>query len=325
VATYQLGSHGDEVGRIQQALKDRELYRGPIDGGYGGATQAAVAAFQGANHLPADGKVGPQTWAALFGDLHAMPRPALVDADLARRCLALTGAFETGTGFPDCFCGVSGDFDGQGLSFGVLQWNFGQGSLQPLLGDLLRDHPDTAQAVFGPQCDALAKALAASRDELMAFVRSVQHPVTHAVFEPWRGYARALGRTPEFQAIEVTHARAAFDGALRMCAEFGVWSERAVALMFDIVTQNGSIAAVTRSQILADVSALPPTLADEAREVKTLEIVANRRAQAANPRWVDDVRARKLCIARGEGTVHNIAYDLAEQFGIRLVRYAEAR
>ena len=31
--------------------------------------------------------------------------------------------------------GLSGDFDGQGLSFGVLQWNLGQGSLQPLLAD----------------------------------------------------------------------------------------------------------------------------------------------------------------------------------------------
>lgn len=35
-----------------------------------------------------------------------------------------------------------------------------------------------------------------------------------------------------------------------------------------------------------------------------MSIVANRRAEAANPRWVDDVRVRKLCIARGEGTVH---------------------
>jgi hypothetical protein len=37
-----------------------------------------------------------------------------------------------------------------------------------------------------------------------------------------------------------------------------------------------------------------------------MSIVANRRAEAANPRWVDDVRVRKLCIARGEGAVHGI-------------------
>jgi hypothetical protein len=49
-----------------------------------------------------------------------------------------------------------------------------------------------------------------------------------------------------------------------------------------------------------------------------MRIVANRRAEASNPRWVEDVRARKICCANGGGRVHGIPYDLEKQFGIRL-------
>jgi hypothetical protein len=107
-----------------------------------------------------------------------------------------------------------------------------------------------------------------------------------------------------------------------MCREYGLWSERAAALMFDIVTQNGSIARTTAAQIRAEIGMLPTAVAEKDLEVSKLEIVANRRAEAANSRWVDDVRRRKLCIARGKGVVHGIQYDIEAQFGIRLERPA---
>jgi hypothetical protein len=57
-------------------------------------------------------------------------------------------------------------------------------------------------------------------------------------------------------------------------------------------------------------------------EVRKMSIVANRKAEAANPRWVDDVRVRKLCIARGEDTVHDIPYRLDEQFSIGMRKFS---
>lgn len=157
---------------------------------------------------------------------------------------------------------------------------------------------------------------------MLGFARSVQHPVTHAVFEPWRGFAKTLGRTPQFQAIETEYASGIFRRALGMCKDYGLSSERAVALMFDIVTQNGSLGKVTRARILGETRALPAGLSDEEQETRKMVIVARRRPEAANPRWVDDVRMRKLCIARGEGTVHGSAYKLDEQFAIGLRRFA---
>jgi hypothetical protein len=324
MAVYQMGSHGAQVREIQQALKTKGYYRGPVDGDFGGGTQAAVLAFQRASSLAADGRVGPQTWRALVDTSGDIPAPEIHNEELAARCLALTGAFETGAGVPDCFCGISGDFDGQGISLGVLQWNFGQGSLQPLLKEMMSEHRDVSEQIFGTHLGALTEALGANPEDLMNFARSVQHPVKHTVFEPWRGYAKALGRTAEFQRIQVKHANGNFQQALSLCRQYELWSERAVALMFDIVTQNGSIKNITRAQIAADIQALPAGLSDADREVRKLEIVANRRAEAANPRWVDDVRRRKLCIARGGGVVHGISYDIEEQFGIRLQRYSGA-
>jgi len=281
---------------------------------------SAVAAFQRANNLVPDGIVGPDTWTALIGS--ETEPPAGAPSNLARRCLALTGAFETGAGFPDCFCGISGDFDGQGISFGVLQWNFGQRSLQPLLEEMMQQYPAVAEEVFGDYLESLRQALGADQVDLMDFARSVQHPVKHTVYEPWRGLAKALGRTPEFQDIQARHAKDKFDAAIHMCGQYGLNSERAAALMFDIVVQNGGIGPIVQAQIQSDLRQFPLSLPDEEREARAMESVANRRAQAASPQWVDDVRSRKLCIARGGGTVHGITYDLQEQFGIGLRAFA---
>jgi hypothetical protein len=49
------------------------------------------------------------------------------DKGLLELCLKISGSFENGA--PD-YHGVTGNFDGQGISVGVLQWNAGQGSLQ---------------------------------------------------------------------------------------------------------------------------------------------------------------------------------------------------
>jgi hypothetical protein len=110
-----------------------------------------------------------------------------------------------------------------------------------------------------------------------------------------------LGRTPECQGIQTQQASGVFKQALQMCADYSLVSQRAVALMFDIATQGGSISSLIRAQIMADFAHLPPN--DPANEVARMCIVANRRAAASDPKFVDDVRTRKLTIANGTGTV----------------------
>lgn len=59
-------SNTSMVKRIQQRLKELRYYTGSVDGAFGASTEAAVKAFQSANRLVPDGKVGPDTYDALF-------------------------------------------------------------------------------------------------------------------------------------------------------------------------------------------------------------------------------------------------------------------
>ena len=322
MAVYLLGSQGDEVLKIQKELKKRGYYGGPTDGIFGGGTEAAVRAYQRSKGLEVDGRVGPDTWASLFEE-KTVPEPAITKESLAMRCLALTGSFETGRMIPECFAGLSGDFDGQGISLGVLQWNFGQGSLQPLLKEMNDRHGDVLRRIFDKQYDALVEVLEEDTfDDQMKWARSIQHPTRNYLYEPWRGFFKTLGRTQEFQGIQEKHSQNLYQKASDLCKGFGLWSERAVALMFDIKVQNGSISGVVRLQINEDFDKLVSGPDQKHLEVEKMRIVANRRAEASNPRWVEDVRSRKLCCAEGKGKVHGMNYDIEAQFGIGLRKFS---
>jgi hypothetical protein len=316
-----LGSHGDEVRQLEQRLQDLNLYTGSIDGVFGGSVQSAVKTFQGANGLAPDGVVGPQTWSALFPGADPPGAPSIAGQDITQRCLALTGAFETSTAVPDCYCGLTGNSDSQGISFGVLQWNLGQGTLQPMLGEMLAAHAEVAANIFHDNLQALTAMLASDRDRQLAWAGSIQDPIRFTVFEPWKGLFKALGRTPEYQAIQAEHASQIQQRARKMCGQIGVTTERAIALLFDVCVQNGSLSPATMAKIQADFAQIPAGDPMDV-EVARLRSVANRCAEASRPKYVEDVRARKLTIANGQGTVHNILYNLEEQFGIRLQAFA---
>jgi hypothetical protein len=318
MTVYLLGSRGPEVLQIQQRLRDLQLYSGPPDGVFGGGTDSAVRAFQGSKGLVIDGKVGAGTWSALFNGAD-VPVPAVTTQSLDHQCLALTGGFETNHPPPDCFAGLSGDFDDQGISFGVLQWNIGQGTLQPLLAEMNQNHPDLLGQVFGPSYSALVAMLRETLDQQLVWARSIQDPIRHVLFEPWQGQLKTLGRLQEFQEIEAQNAAGIFRQALALCSDFGVCSQRAVALMFDIKVQSGGIKSWVKPQILSDFEPLEQSGSDDTPlEVARLRIIATRSAASANPKWVADVQNRKLAIANGGGTVHGNLYDLEAQYGITL-------
>ena len=59
------GSKGDAVRKLQEMLNDKG-YKLTVDGDFGAKTDAAVKAYQKANHLEVDGEVGEKTWASLM-------------------------------------------------------------------------------------------------------------------------------------------------------------------------------------------------------------------------------------------------------------------
>jgi peptidoglycan hydrolase-like protein with peptidoglycan-binding domain len=81
----ETGNRGPRVRDLQVALVALGLFAPAVDGSYGPATAAAVAAFQGASGLAVDGVTGPVTAAELQEALWEQARP---DAATARRGIA---------------------------------------------------------------------------------------------------------------------------------------------------------------------------------------------------------------------------------------------
>lgn len=246
--------------------------------------------------------------------------PPVISEAMDYRCLALTGSFETSAGIPECFGVLCGDFDRQGMGLGVLQWNLEQDSLQPLLLEMFREHRSVAEDIFQENFLILKEALNSNKAMLMNFVRAIQDPHVHIFHPPWKEMFKALGSTPEFLLIQRRHAAAYFMSAVRLSRELGLWSERGVALTFDIQAQGKGIDDMMRARILLEFEKMPGGLSLEETEIWRMRTIANTLADAAVPRWREDVRARKLCCANGAGNVHGVDYDLDLHFGIGLRR-----
>jgi peptidoglycan hydrolase-like protein with peptidoglycan-binding domain len=94
MALYRKGSSGEDVVRIQKALKEKGFLKGDADGDFGGKTEAAVMAFQSKNGLEADGVVGPGTWKVLFDEgtpkVEMPPGPYVITPDHLSAIAGLT-------------------------------------------------------------------------------------------------------------------------------------------------------------------------------------------------------------------------------------------
>lgn len=307
---YTIGSTGSKVVLIQKALKDLGYYTANTDGIFGLVSAASVKRFQLESNLAITGKVDDDTWTKLF------PPVPVILSDLTRNCLALTGSFETSCLAPECFASVTGNFDGQGISFGALQWNFGQGSLQPLLKDMVDNHQDVLLSIFKDKTSILKNAISGNIPSGVAFAKSIQS--NGRLIAPWGAMFHTLGLTKEFQDAEIRSAGVYYKNADHLAADFCIYSKRGHALMFDICVQNGSIRDDLKSLMLSDIEKIDTSLSPDMIEIAKMKIIANRKADTSNPKYREDVRTRKLCIANGVGVVHGVKYDLAKQFGLDL-------
>ena len=79
------GSKGGAVSQAQQLLKAKGYYQGRLDGDFGAGTRDAIAAFQRANGLTVDGKVGEKTWQKLQAPAIAdvTPQPSVIQTPVA--------------------------------------------------------------------------------------------------------------------------------------------------------------------------------------------------------------------------------------------------
>lgn len=239
----------------------------------------------------------------------------------AERVLRLVVAFEHGESTPDeAFGTVVGDYDGQGVSFGLLQWNLGRCTLQPLLRAFQQTDPVRFAQSFAGGTEVIETLLAAPCEESVRLVRHLLLDEEGRVPALWVERFRALGHERVFQVLQLAHLRPVIGQAARLARSLGLQSERAVALCLDIVLQNGGLSHRVRTRYLHDVRQMTRELGRVPTEVERMLIVAHRQAEAATPQWAEAVRTRKVTIACGEGRVNGLSYRL-DALGITLRPY----
>lgn len=289
---------GELIKKIQQVLRDGGFYNDILDGVYGNKTELALQKFQQQNQLPLQtGKVDDVTWRSLMSS--AAP-------DLRQRCLQITADFE-GTGFTKAV----GNFDGAGLTWGIIGFTLSNGELGKLLKEINTAHEDIFRAAFGSLRDTILDVLRSSPADQMRFANSISIGSSKMkILDEWAEAFEKLGSNPAVQDIQLQHTRKFFDIALRDVGRFDVKNELGLALCFDIAVQNGGIDATETSRIRSKFEQTPPTTQQDRRI-----IIANVVAENSRPRFIEDVRRRKLTFASGRGTVHGSQYD-AKTWGL---------
>jgi len=290
------GVNGSVISDIQASLNAATTSSIDVDGAYGRQTEGALKIFQTANGLPATGTVSDVTWPAL---MHSDEPP------IFERCLQVVASFE-GTGFTL----IEGNFDGAGLTWGIIGFTLSNGELSNLLGQINQRAPALLTQAFGQDAGELMQQIGpqASQAQRMAFADRVSGPPpAFRVAEPWRSGFMALGKMPEVQRMQIERARDKYWTAiaLRDAQALELGEELDLLLLFDVAVQNGGMAAKGRLQ--AAKAKLMATMTPAEKRSVIAQVVVD----SIDGPFKDDVRARKTCIAAGAGTVHRSRYSLA--------------
>ena len=287
------GSRGELVRKVQLALTSQGFDPHGADGRFGKDTEAAVKTFQHASALEPTGRVDAVSWTKLLGS----PIPSVQE-----RSLELTATFE-GHGFTL----AQGNFDGAGITWGIIGFTLKHGELGKILLTVFDANPDLVRQAFGNATDELIQVLNSPKAVQMQFADSISIGTSKTTIrEPWRSGFTAFGEIPEVQALQLELADQDYGQPAAATANaLGLTSELGRALAFDIHVQNGGIKLSARKEIDA---ALEETIITTEEELRV--IIANAVADASSS-FKEDVRARKLTIASGTGKVHGELFVLA--------------
>lgn len=284
------GARGVYVQQVQVKLQQLSIPLDAPDGIFGGNTEAALKQYQKLNALPVTGLVDFDLWPRLTGQ----PVPTLED-----RSLQLTAAIE-GHGYTLAV----GNFDGAGLTWGIIGFTVKFGLVQQILDTVAREQPGLIRAAFVDLTRDLERMRALPIEQQVAFCDSLSiPPAKHRLVDPWRIAFDRLGSMAEVQVIQRRIALAQYmTPAKRTVRSLGLTTELGLALCFDIHVQNGSI----KRRAMDIIKAARPR-----SELELRRVIANAVADQSREAFREDVRRRKLAIATGSGVVHGMQLNLA--------------
>jgi len=178
---FAKGVRGEIVRKLQRRLTDLGFEPKGVDGDFGDATHEAVQAFRASIGLEATGLIDVPTWQRLM----SAPIPSV-----AERSLQLTAAFE-GHGFTL----ARGNWDGAGVTWGIIGFTLKFGSLSSILREIHRRDPELLRQAFRNKTAELLQVLRAPRTEQLAWADSISVPPRKTqLAQPWRS-AFSLARS----------------------------------------------------------------------------------------------------------------------------------
>lgn len=262
-----------------------------------------------------------------------------VSDDFLTAGLKITGHFEDSD---DPLGAVSGNFDGMGISLGVLQWNIGSNSLQPIVQALGKSAVTATMPQFGNDLWAACNTTVAQG---LAIVRAWQpgNKLPKPVFNELKSFVRSQ----PFQDQQLKTARRVGNTAWSTALDWAQKQGRATATkhefcwFYDVFTQNGGLKSVTPKKVQDFIDNHGANSADDLvcdwlaartdddrgaidsrKNAKLwrdnvpasnlfLFIASFLRTDQAIPLWHSDVMNRKGTIALGFGWVHKEKHDLS--------------
>lgn len=209
--------------------------------------------------------------------------------------LPIIASFE-GTGYD----GVVGNFDGCGITFGVIGFNIKQGSGISLLETLFKKAPLDAYPLVGesgwtPDWTSRNWINWANANTILgsAYVK----PAVASKIKLLIGSEKGR-KAQDAQAWEVYGQRAWF-----FCEQFGFTTYRQYLFALDTTVQQGGF----RKNAL-----------EVWKKTNSLKEVGQYMASLALPQWRNDVLQRRTSIATGVGIVHGRRRNYAQEYNIDL-------
>ena len=219
----------------------------------------------------------------------------------------VTANFETGGKVVD-YNGSIGNFDGQGISWGAMQWNLGQGSFQDILKRMKNEYPDKFKACFDD-------------DDYNTFVKIIekQAPYTtndlavtwslgiqsdgYELDTKWEAYFDELANVKEFQEIQYQYggaknhngAKIIIDWLRNVVPSLTQYIQlRSYVCLFDLVNQQGSISDSAKEGFASYWQKNPPV--NQMELFKYLGKEYGLKSSAENGKWRSDCISRRLGI-----------------------------
>lgn len=212
----------------------------------------------------------------------------------------ITKFFETGGRYGV----VVGDFDGQILSVGALQWNVGQGTLFPLIVRSWEENPQAFQEIFGQYAKLVLDGARHKDREIFRLMVTGRAVIDHWK-KRWIRWAETFSEIQRTIGAEPYHQR-----ARGIVETFDLQTTRSYAWAFDLAVQNGGMGRALEHAKRELAQARPSEERDILRRLTTI-----RETFVLEP-WRHVYRMRKLAIINGHGIVYRQPVNLDEKFGL---------